>query len=108
MVKLCDIDPAAEAKLPPGFPDGSGIGVHYVDAFIRPMNTTLPDGTTVVCKRRGLKVVLAVGAKKGEGLMRRLEVGKSPVEMLRSALVEAATNAGCALEVRGTDVWIRS
>ena len=52
--------------------DRSGIGVHYVDAFIKPMNATLADGTEVKCKRRGLKITLSVGDRKGEGLMRRL------------------------------------
>ena len=75
MIKLCDINPAATAKLPPAAPDKSGIGVHYVDAFVAPMNAALPDGTRVSCKRRGLKVTLKVGpVKKGDGLMRRLAV----------------------------------
>ena len=72
MTKLCDIDQAAAQKLPPLAPDKSGIGVHYVDAFIKPMNTKLEDGTRVACKRKGLKLTLTVGTKKGEGLMRRL------------------------------------
>ena len=82
MTKLCDINAAAKEKLPPGFTDKSGIGVHYTDAFIKPMNTKLPDGTRVGCKRKGLKLTLTVGAKKGEGLMRRLDVSKDPVVML--------------------------
>lgn len=61
MIKLCDINTAAREKLPPGFSDKSGIGVHYTDAFIKPMNTTLPDGTRVSCKRKGLKALLTVG-----------------------------------------------
>ena len=43
MIKLCDINQTAREKLPPGFRDKSNIGVHYVDAFITPMNTTLAD-----------------------------------------------------------------
>ena len=39
--ELCSIDPAAAEKLPPEFQDRSGIGVHYIKAFIKPMNTTL-------------------------------------------------------------------
>lgn len=58
--------------------DRSGIGVHYVDAYIKPMKTTLEDGTRVTCKRRGLKVTLSVGDKKGIGLMRRLDVSEDP------------------------------
>ncbi len=45
MIKICDIDKTAKEKLPPGFTDKSGIGVHYTDAFIKPMNTKLDDGT---------------------------------------------------------------
>src|SRR6266571_7186284 len=99
MTKLCDINLAATEKLPPNTPDKSGIGAHYTDAFIKPMNTKLPDGTRVSCKRKGLKITLAVGAKKGEGLMRRLEVSKDPVAMLSAALQEAAKAAGVALLV---------
>ena len=65
--KLCDVNQAAEEKLPPKMEDKSGIGVHYMDAYIKPMNAKLPDGTAVKAKRRGLKITLQVGAKKGEG-----------------------------------------
>src|SRR5215471_8666328 len=103
MTKLCDINAAAVQKLPPAYMDKSGIGVHYTDAFIKPMNTKLPDGTKVTCKRKGLKVMLAVGAKKGEGLMRRLEVSKDPLVMLQAALQEAARGAGVGLKVTETE-----
>lgn len=106
MTKLCDIDPAATAKLPPGHPDKSGIGVHYVDAFLKPMNAALPDGVRVTCKRRGLKVTLGVGPKKGFGIMRRLAHGPDPVAMLRACLAEAATAAGVQLEITATEILI--
>lgn len=106
MIKLCDIDPAAVQKLPPRTPDKSGIGAHYVDALLKPMNTTLADGTRVACKRRGLKVTLTVGTKKGEGLMRRLDVGADPVTMLRAALQEAARTAQVELELTEAEVRI--
>ncbi len=106
MIKLCDIDPAAAQKLPPRSPDKSGIGVHYVDAFLKPMNTTLGDGTRVACKRRGLKVTLTVGTKRGEGLMRRLDVGADPMKMLRAALQEAARAAQIELELTDTEIRI--
>lgn len=107
MIKLCDIDPAATAKLPPAFADKSGIGVHYVDAFLKPMNAALPDGTRVSAKRRGLKVTLKVGpTKKGDGLMRRLALGPDPVVMLRACLAEAATAAGVQLEVTDREILI--
>src|ERR1039458_9831348 len=96
-VKLCDINPAAEAKLPATTGDKSGIGVNCVDAYIKPMNSKLEDGTPVKCKRRGLKIALSAGAKKGEGLMRRLNVSRDPVVMLEAALQEAAKAAGIEL-----------
>jgi hypothetical protein len=98
-VKLCDVNLAAEGKLPQHTGDKSGIGVHYVDAYIKPMNVKLEDGTPVKCKRRGLKIVLSAGGKKGEGLMRRLDVSSDPVVMLRAALQEAAKAAGIELMV---------
>lgn len=106
MTKLCDINAAAKEKLPPGSADKSGIGVHYTDAFIKPMNTKLPDGTRVGCKRKGLKLTLTVGTKKGEGLMRRLEVSKDPVVMLSAALQEAAKAAGVELKIADTEIQI--
>src|SRR6266566_2387268 len=99
MTKICDINEAAKEKLPPKCSDKSGIGVHYTDAFIKPMNTKLPDGTRVSCKRKGLKITLAVGVKKGDGLMRRLEVSKDPIVMLSAALQEAAKAAGAELKI---------
>ena len=106
MTKLCDINAAAKEKLPPAFAEKSGIGVHYVDAFIKPMNTKLPDGTRVGCKRKGLKLTLTVGAKKGEGLMRRLEVSKNPVVMLNAALQEAAKAAGVEVKITDAEIFI--
>ena len=106
MIKLCDINAAAKEKLPPAFSEKSGIGVHYTDAFIKPMNTTLPDGTRVACKRKGLKLTLTVGAKKGEGLMRRLQVSKDPVVMSNAALQEAAKAAGVELKLTETEILI--
>jgi len=104
--KLCDLNPVAGEKLPPRMDDKSGIGVHYVDAYIKPMNTKLPDGTAVKCKRRGLKIVLTAGAKKGEGLMRRLQVSRDPIVMLDAALQEAANAAGIELSVEDGAVYI--
>jgi hypothetical protein len=106
MTKLCDINSGAKEKLPPGFTEKSGIGSHYVDAFLQPMNTKLPDGTRVGCKRKGLKVMLTVGTKKGDGLMRRLDVGKDPIVMLGAALQEAAKAAGVQLQITGSEILI--
>src|ERR1041385_4546423 len=108
MIKLCDLDPAASAKLPPGFTDKSGVGVHYIDAYVKPMNAALPDGTRVSCKRRGLRVTLRVGTKKGDGLMRRLQVSPDPVVMLQACLQEAAKNAGVELSVEESAIYLSS
>jgi hypothetical protein len=105
-VKLCDVNPAAKEKLPPRMDDKSGIGVHYVDAYLKPMNAKLPDGTMVKCKRRGLKITLTAGAKKGDGLMRRLAVSADPVVMLEAALAEAAKAAGIELAVENGAIYI--
>jgi hypothetical protein len=106
MTKLCDINAAATEKLPPKFAEKSGVGTHYVDAFLKPMNAKLPDGTRVGCKRRGLKITLTVGTKKGEGLMRRLDVSKDPIVMLRAALQEAAKVAGVQLQISDTEILV--
>jgi len=106
MIKLCDINQAAKEKLPSVFRDKSGIGVHYVDAFVAPFNATLPDTTRVSCKRKGLRLTLRVGTKKGDGLMRRLAVSPDPVVMLHAALQEAAAAAGVQLQIGETEVLI--
>jgi hypothetical protein len=104
--KLCDLNPAAAEKLPGKMNDKSGIGVHYVDAYLKPFNAKLPDGTAVKAQRRGLKITLQVGTKKGDGIMRRLEVSKDPVVMLDAALQEAAKNAGVELSMEDGAVYV--
>jgi hypothetical protein len=104
--KLCDVSATALDKLPAQTADKSGIGVHYIDAFIKPMNATLPDGTGVKCKRRGLKITLTAGTKKGEGLMRRLQVSADPIVMLDAALQEAAAAAGLSLSIEEGAVFL--
>jgi hypothetical protein len=106
--KLCDLNPAAPTRLPAHTDDKSGIGVHYVDAYLKPMNTKLPDGTAVKCKRRGLKIMLTVGTKKGDGLMRRLDVSPNPVVMLDAALQEAAKAAGVELSVEDGAMFLNA
>jgi hypothetical protein len=106
MIKLCEVNPTARSMLPPATPDKSGIGVHYVDAFLAPMNTALPDGTRVACKRKGLRIALRIGDKKGDGLMRRLTAGPDPVVMLQAALQEAAQAAGVQLQITDTEILL--
>lgn len=105
-VKLCDVNHAAAEKLPEHTGDKSGIGVHFVDAYVKPMNVKLEDGTRVKCKRRGLKITLTVGEKSGEGLMRRLDVSRDPVVMLDAALQEAAKAAGVELTVEDSAIFL--
>jgi len=105
-VRICDVNAAAVEKLPQHTGDKSGIGVHYVDAYIKPMNMKLEDGTAVKCKRRGLKIVLSAGGKKGEGLMRRIDVSPDPAVMLDAALQEAARSAGIELTVEDGAIFL--
>jgi hypothetical protein len=105
-LKLCDVNAAAVEKLPQLTGDKSGIGVHYVDAYIKPMNATMENGMAVKCKRRGLKITLSAGEKKGEGLMRRLGVSADPVVMLDAALQEAAISGGMELTIENGGVYL--
>jgi hypothetical protein len=104
--KLCDVNPAAKERLPQLTDDKSGVGVHYVDAYLKSMNVKLADGTAVRCKRRGLKITLTAGTKKGDGLLRRLEHGPDPQAMLDAALQEAAKAAGMGLTVEDGAIWL--
>ena len=105
-LKICDVNPAAGEKRPELTDDRSGIGVHYVDAFVKPMNTKLEDGTAIRCKRRGLRITLTAGSSKGEGLMRRRAVGPDPVVMLEAALQEAARAAGVELSIEDGAIYL--
>ena len=106
--RLCEVNASAITRLPQQTDDKSGIGVHYVDAYLKPMNAKLEDGTAVKCKRKGLKIVLSVGTKKGEGLMRRLGVSADPIVMLDAALQEAAKAAGVELTIEDGAVFVES
>jgi hypothetical protein len=105
-LKICDVNAAAIEKLPAKTDDKSGIGVHYVDAYLKPMNTKLEDGTAIKCKRRGLRIMLTAGTAKGDGLMRRLDVSTDPVAMLDAALQEAARAAGVQLTVEDGAIYL--
>jgi hypothetical protein len=104
--KLCEVNAAALEKLPKFTDEKSGVGVHYVDAYIKPMNTKLADGTAVKCKRKGLRISFSAGGRKGEGLLRRLDVSRDPVVMLDAALQEAAKAAGIRLAVEEGYIFI--
>ena len=99
----------ADKLLPDVKDDGSGIGINYADAYIKPFKKILDDGRKVSCKRRGLELTLKVGDKTGKGLMRRLEHGPDPKNVLRQALNEACAEAGVEIAVcEGTIVLIES
>lgn len=103
-VTLCPVPTAALDKLPAKTDDKSGVGVHYVDAYLKALSVKREDGIAVKAKRRGLKIVLTVKnaagtARNGEGLLRRLANGPDPIPVLDAALQEAAGNAGVALTV---------
>jgi hypothetical protein len=103
-VTLCPVPTAALDKLPAKTDDKSGVGVHYVDAYLKAMSVKREDGIAVKAKRRGLKIVLTVKnaagtARTGEGLLRRLAHGPDPIPVLDAALQEAATGAGVTLSI---------
>ncbi len=97
--RLGELPAAAEQLLPDVSEDNSGVGVNYVDACLKELKTTLEDGRKVLAKRRGLKVTLQVGDRRGEGLLRRLEHGPEVRTIFRRALEEAAASAGFALSI---------
>lgn len=105
-VEIAAIDPNAETFLPQNKPDDSGVGINYADAILRPIKLTLADGRKIRCKRRGLKLTLEIGDRKGEGLLRRLEHGPDVRTMLRKALEEAARGAGAAFTWTDTALWL--
>lgn len=108
--ELCPENAAATDQLRPEKNDRSGIGVHYVDAYLKPLKTgiVLPDGTKFAAKRRGLKVTLSLGTAKGEGLMRRLTVSRDPVVMLRAALDEAGAKLGIRVLAENGKLWLEN
>ena len=93
-VALGPENPDAEKHLPPNKGDGSGVGINYADAYLKPMKTTLEDGRKVLAKRRGLKLTFSIGDRSGEALLRRLDYGPEEKAIVRHALEEAVQNAG--------------
>ncbi len=93
--------PIDEAQVDPFLPtnklDGSGVGVNYVDAYLKAFKVTLEDGRKLLAKRRGIKITLTIGDLKGEGLLRRMLHGPDPKVLIREALTEAAQQAGVAV-----------
>ncbi len=105
-IELGPVPADAERWLPENEPDASGIGVNYADAFLKVFKTTLADGRKVTCKRRGLKITLAIGTSSGEALLRRLEHGPDVKNILHQALIEAATGAGATYSIEDGTVCL--
>ena len=78
-------------------PDGSGVGVNYVDVIVKASKLTLPDGRKLLLKRKGLKLTLAIGDKQGEAMLRRIEHGPDVRAIIRQAL-EAAARGGAVVD----------
>lgn len=87
----------AENHHPKNKLDGSGVGINYVDALIKPVKLTLDDGRKIAFKRRGLKITATIGDRTGEAILRRLEHGPSITAIVRAALVGAVEAAGGTL-----------
>ncbi len=98
----------AEAFIPPAQPDGSRIGANYADAYLKAMNVDLDGGRKVTAKRKGLKITLQIGDRKGEGLLRRLEHGPDAKTILQKALEEAAQAAGSRFSVEDGVMYLET
>jgi len=96
----------ADAFLPTNKLDGSGVGVNYVDAYLKAFKVTLEDGRKLLARRRGIRITLTVGEAKGEGLLRRLVHGPDPKVLLREALAEAAAPLGATVRIAPGQVEI--
>jgi hypothetical protein len=98
-VQIGSEPPEAAAALAASEPDASDVGVNYADAYLKMFRRTLEDGRKMACKRRGLKITLTLGERQGAALLRRIEHGPEPRDILHQALLEAAREAGCELAV---------
>ncbi len=105
-LRITEENTEAENLIPPAALDGSRIGVNHADAYIKGMNVDLEDGRKVTCKRKGLKVLLTVGDRKGEALMRRIEHGPDVKNILRQALEAAAAEAGTTFSVEDGVIFL--
>ena len=105
-VRIADIDPKAQERLPENRTDESGVGINYVDAYIKPIKLTLEDGSKITCKRRGLKITLSVGDKVGVGLLRRLKHGPAVKTIVQEAMAEAAHGVGAAYSEEDAGIYL--
>ena len=95
----------AALKLAKDFPDNSGIGVHYMDAYLKSFTCKVEGEYEIKVKRRGLKVSLKINGEVGHGLMRRLTVSEDPKVMLQAAIKEASNNAGYSYSLENGSFW---
>ena len=107
-VKLPLDEAQAAPFLPENKSDGSGVGINYTDALLKPVRLTLEAGRKLAFKRRGLKLTMTLGDKTGEGLLRRLQHGPEVRDMVREALREAARNAGAEIHFEGGSVYLEA
>jgi len=107
-IRIGDVNPKAEGWLPENEPDGSGVGVNYTDAYLKPIKLTLEDGRKLKATRRGLEVRLTLGTVTGAGLLRRREHGTDVRAMLRRALDEAAEEIGVELVEEDGALWLET
>jgi len=107
-LKICELDKDAEGLIPPAQPDNSGIGVNYADAYIKPMNGELDNGMKLTCKRKGLKIMLALDDRKGEALMRKREYGPDVKVILHQALTEAAQSIDATFSVEDGVIYLEA
>ena len=98
-VTLGPENPEAEKHLSIRKHDGSGVGINYLDAYMKGLKVTAEDGRKITFKRRGLKLTFAIGDRIGEGLLRRIQNGPDEKAIVRLALEEAASNAGARFDV---------
>jgi hypothetical protein len=106
--RIADENVAAEQLIPPTAPDNSGIGINYADAYIKPFNTQVDGGPKIVCKRKGLKILLSFDGSNGEAIMRRVDHGPDVRDMLRRALESAAEQAGGRFMVEDGGVFVET
>jgi len=107
-VKLPLDEAQAAPFLPENKADGSGVGINYADALLKPVKLTLDDGRKLAFKRRGLKITLTLGDKTGEGLLRRLAHGPDAQVIVREAVREAARDAGAEIVFEGGGAYLEA
>ena len=96
-LRVGEIPAGAHEVLAAPEPDASEVGVNYAEACLKIFKQVLADGRKLACKRRGLRITLTLGERRGEGLLRRLEHGPAVRDVFRHAVAEAARDAGLEL-----------